>query len=419
MVLSFLLVAPAVGQEADAPADTAEDRREALRVFVDCQAHGACDLDFLRREIGYVNFVRDRQAAQVHVLITGQGTGGGGRSFTLSFIGREAFEGLDDEIVFSVRANLARERTLDRLARRVALGLARFVARTPQASQFQLTREGGAGDEEAATATPEEDPWNFWVFDVGVRGGLSGEERSSSADVSGSLSANRVTEDFKVELEADGSYRESTFELDDTTSVTSVRRSYRAESLVVWSLGPHWSFGGQASIDHSSFGNRELGLRMAPGIEHNLFRYEESERKQLTFLYTLGPEYFDWQEETVFGETSQLELRQRLEVSLNVQQPWGSAGGRFEASSFLSDLDRHRVQLFGSVGVRLTEGLSVNLFGNVARIQDQINIPAGDATDEEILLRIRELQTDFRYSLSVGLNYTFGSIYSNVVNPRF
>ena len=40
-------------------------------------------------------------------------------------------------------------------------------------------------------------------------------------------------------------------------------------------------------------------------------------------------------------------------------------------------------------------------------------------TDEEILLRQRELGTEFRYWLSFGLSYRFGSIYNNAVNPRF
>ena len=40
-------------------------------------------------------------------------------------------------------------------------------------------------------------------------------------------------------------------------------------------------------------------------------------------------------------------------------------------------------------------------------------------TDEEILLRQRELATSFQYFVSLGVSYTFGSIFSNVVNPRF
>ena len=37
----------------------------------------------------------------------------------------------------------------------------------------------------------------------------------------------------------------------------------------------------------------------------------------------------------------------------------------------------------------------------------------------EVLLQLRELKTSYRYDISVGLSYTFGSIYNNVVNPRF
>lgn len=398
--------------------DTTIAPEGALRVFLDCQGP-YCDFDFLRREIEFVEFVRDRNVAQVHVLITSQGTGGGGRSFRLSFLGRERFRGLEDEMRFSVRANLADEPVLARLAHHVELGLVRYVARTEAADRLRVGYEAGAGEQGRAAISPGEDPWNFWVFEAGLRGGLEGEERSSSIRLFGELEANRVTEETKVELELSGSYAESTFDVDDTTTVTSLRRTYDTEGLVVWSLGPHWSAGAQVSAGHSSFRNQNLTLRTAPGIEYNLFRYEDSERKQLTFLYTIGPEFFDWQEETIFGETSETRARQRLEVSLNVRQPWGSAGGRFEASSFLGDLDRHRLQLFSGVELRLFEGVSLDLFGQVARVQDQINLPAGDATEEEILLRIRELQTDFEYDLSIGFSYTFGSIFSSVVNPRF
>ena len=57
---------------------------EALRIFLDC---GPCDDDFLRREITFVNYVRDRRDAQVHVLVTRETTGGGGRAWTLEFYG--------------------------------------------------------------------------------------------------------------------------------------------------------------------------------------------------------------------------------------------------------------------------------------------------------------------------------------------
>ena len=56
---------------------------------------------------------------------------------------------------------------------------------------------------------------------------------------------------------------------------------------------------------------------------------------------------------------------------------------------------------------------------NASRIRDQLSIPARGATDEEVLLRLRRLQSGYEYSLSVSLTYTFGSIFSSIVNPRF
>src|SRR6267143_921287 len=66
----------------------------AVRVFLDCP-DTFCDFDYYRTEITFVNWVRDRQFAQVHLLITTQDTGGG-REYTLTFIGLERFAGAAD-----------------------------------------------------------------------------------------------------------------------------------------------------------------------------------------------------------------------------------------------------------------------------------------------------------------------------------
>jgi hypothetical protein len=73
----------------------------------------------------------------------------------------------------------------------------------------------------------------------------------------------------------------------------------------------------------------------------------------------------------------------------------------------------------GSLSIRLVKGLNLTLRGNYQQIRDQLNLPLGDYTLDEILLTRKELQTDYEYSFSVGIRFTFGSVYSNVVNPRF
>lgn len=414
------LLALVAGLGYSGPASAQEAAPDGVRVFLDCEAHPYCDRDFLRREVTGVDWMRDREDAQVHLLVSRQSTGGGGSRLTLDFLGREELEGHDTRVEFSVRANLARERVLTRLARRIELGLAGYLARLPEGERFRLARvEAEEGEETGEAPVPEEDPWNLWVFRVSTGGSFSAQERTDRIRVSGSLSADRVAEEMKVELDLRGRYAESNFELADTTTVTSISRSYGMDGLVVWSLGPHWSTGLEFEADHSTFRNREFAARVAPGLEYSLYPYEESERRQLTALYTVGPRTFNWRERTVFGETSETRLQQELELSMDVQEPWGQAGGRLTASSFLDDFSQNRLELFANVDFRLFRGLSLGLFGQAARIRDQINLPQGDATDQEILLRQQELRTGFEYSLRLQLSYTFGSIHSNVVNPRF
>jgi hypothetical protein len=48
-----------------------------------------------------------------------------------------------------------------------------------------------------------------------------------------------------------------------------------------------------------------------------------------------------------------------------------------------------------------------------------LSLRRGDASNEEILVRQRELATGYEYEFGFGISYTFGSIFNNVVNPRF
>jgi hypothetical protein len=46
-------------------------------------------------------------------------------------------------------------------------------------------------------------------------------------------------------------------------------------------------------------------------------------------------------------------------------------------------------------------------------------LPKGNLTREEVLLRQTQLATGYRARAYAGLSYTFGSVFNNVVNPRF
>ena len=114
-----------------------------------------------------------------------------------------------------------------------------------------------------------------------------------------------------------------------------------------------------------------------------------------------------------------LPVERRAHNPVAIRQPWGEIYGGLEGSHYFHDFTKRRAEFFGVVSVRLLEGLSLNVQGEFEMIQDQLALPLGDASLEEILLQQRELATDFELSGSISLSYTFGSRFANIVNTRF
>jgi hypothetical protein len=73
----------------------------------------------------------------------------------------------------------------------------------------------------------------------------------------------------------------------------------------------------------------------------------------------------------------------------------------------------------GDLSFRIVRGLSFTVEGSASRVRDQLSLPRRNATDEEVLLRLRELQSDYELEFNIGFTYSFGSLFNNVVNPRF
>lgn len=385
-----------------------------IRVFIDCEP---CDLAHLRQEIRFVDWVRDQGDADVSVLITSGKTGGAGKRFDLQYEGRGAFEDVDESLRYTSSATDTPVEVRGGLKRTLQAGLLRYAARTPSLQQIEISYDPGTPA--GIAPSPDDDPWKRWVFRTGVSGSFQAEDRSEFVALSGNQRISRVTEGMKFTLEVGGTYSESNFETSDSTTVTSLTRNYEAELLYVASLGSHWGIGFRGSATHSTFRNYDLALRFAPAIEVNLFPYEESTRRQFRILYAAGPRRFDYEEETVFFETEETRVEQILSISLDVKEPWGSAILALEGSSFFDEIERNRIKGYGFLRVRLVKGFGVFFEASAARVRDQINLPRGDATDAEVLLRQRELRTDFRAEGRVGFDITFGSIYSGAVNPRF
>jgi hypothetical protein len=400
------------GATAQEPA--ADSAVQALSVFLDCD-HRDCDFDHFRREITWVNWVRDRQDADVHLLVTTQRTGGGGEDYTLDYLGQGAFAGVDKSLSFISDPDDTDAEVRDGLTRTVALGLVEFVENTPLAPRLRVVYEQ---PEVAVVQREEEDPWNLWVFWVSFEGSLEGEELQSSYTVEGSASAHRVSDALKIIFDLDGEFSRDRFEFEEDGVEIYKDWDYSADLLATWSLSDHWSVGGTTSADVSTRVNRDLALFAGPALEYDIFPYEESTRRQLTFLYRLELAAFWYMEETVEGKTEEVLPRHSLTIGASVQQPWGEIHGSLRGTQYLHDWKAHHLTADVYCEYRLFRGLNLDVNVEIARIKDQFYLSAEGIDPEDILLRRRARETNFRYELSVGLSYRFGSKFANIVNPR-
>lgn len=395
---------PAVEDSVDAL------KRDALKLYLDCRR---CDDDYIRNEITFVNYIIDRKEAQLHLLITSQRTASGGREYTLYFIGQADFTGKNDTLLFNSYEDDTDDIIREKFVKTIKLGLVPYVSKTPFGKYLTVSFD------QEVSPTAVDDKWDSWVFDVSLRSWLSGEQYLSSASVYGNVSADRVTPELRVRLSLYGNYHENIYTIDDSVTYSSYTRSSGFQGLLVKSISDHWSIGGRCIVNSSSYTNIKQEFALAPAIEYNLFPYEESTRRELRFDYSISYRPVVYMDTTIFNKTSERLLHESLYITLEMKERWGEVDFSFEGSHYFHDRSLNRVGLHADLELQLFKGFSLDVSGSIMRINDQLSLLKRDFSTEEILLGTTLRETDFSYWASVGVSYHFGSIYSNVVNPRF
>lgn len=402
---------------ATAPAAAQAPSAERVRVYLDCFD---CFQQFLRDEISFVDFVRQAQDADVHLLSRSQETGGGGREVLLRFVGRGRFEGHDHDLRALTIASDTENTRREVILRTVIVGLLDYVAHDGIPAGVNLTVSTAARTSAPASV---DDPWNQWVFSVRGETWFNRDEQSSDRVMRLDYGADRITEDWKITIGGRLNQNNQTFTLNqgepDESELEVVRRDRNLNGFVAKSLGPHWSVGLRGRVASSTFSNNEFTLGIAPAIEYNVFPYSDYASRQLRIGYEVGAERVRYNEVTIFDKLQETLVDQEVSVRVEQRQTWGSVFGGFEFSQYLHDVSKYRLEVEGSASIRLARGLSLNVSGDASRIRDQISLPRRGATPEEVLLSLRQLQSGYEVGFRVGLTYSFGSLFNNVVNPRF
>lgn len=385
-------------------------QKSALKVYINCSI---CDLDYLREKLQYVNYVRIEQEADVYILSTYQTTASGGKDYSIFFIGQNIFEGQNDTLHVITASSETWDEKRVKSTQIIKLGLMKYVAKTDLAEFIKIDFDFPIESQAV------EDYWKLWYFKLSSNIYATGEKSYRTLSLWSSFSASKITPDWKVEFNLNNDYSGSWYEIDDTTTVTSENMYYGFNNLIVKSLGEHWSIGESVDLSSSEYRNIKFNFSFKPSVEYNVFPFSESTRRQFRFLYGIGFSQNYYNDSTIYLKMKELLFEHSLKVGFEQIEPWGSFYLSSKWSNYLHNFKYNNLNFYTSISWRIFKGFSLNLSGGLDLIHNQMSLPKTGATLEEILTRQRILESQYNYWISGGISYSFGSIFNNIVNPRF
>ena len=267
----------------------------------------------------------------------------------------------------------------------------------------------------------EKDKWNNWTFETSIGGYFSGQESYLNSYSYMSLSANRITAESKFTSSFSFNSSVSKYKFETDPDVTVENKSKYANMTYVKSKGEHFSIGAKANYSQATFMNYDGSYKFSPCVEYNLFPYSESSEHRLSLLYGVSANHNDYTDTTVYLITSENFASHLFEFTYNNEQTWGSFNFSIRGNQILDkdDLRKYNVRISSRADWNITKGLSLNYSASINFDRAQIHLPLSGVTYEEIILRQKELESNYFYYMYFGISYTFGSMKNNVVNPRF
>ncbi len=382
-----------------------------MRLFIDCN----CDINYLRQEIQYVGHVRDQSQANIKLFIYDIANASGGRKYNLEFEGNNDYKDIFGKLTYDTTANMTSDEVRKGLLAKVQSGLLKYVLESGLADQITYTvNSDGTGEVQEVDFT---DPWNNWIFEVFAAAELDKESSRKEFEYRAGFESDHVTEKWRIRTDIGLYQANSEFDRSGET-FTSERYRFSGNGAIVRSLSDHWSTGIFAGASHDTFTNLDFRYYFEPALEFNIFPYREVLRREITFAYKIGYLHNDYIEPTIFSKIEEGVFSHSLNVQVRYRQPWGNVSATLLGSTFLNDFSKNRFRVNSSLSVRVFKGLSVRFSGRFEIIRDQINLPGGDASIEDVLLQQKQIATDFELGFNVGLSYTFGSAFNNIINTR-
>ena len=381
------------------------------KLFIKCDR---CDQTYIRKEINYVDHVRDQALANIQLFIYRNRNANNGNRYTLDFIGNEFFSDKNISLLVDTNPKMTRDEIRSNLKKRIELGLVYYLIETDISNKISVTYDSAIISDEIESSS---DKWNNWVFQSAGDANFENETSRKKSNINLQFDADKVTDKIKLQFDLDFERSNDRYESDD--DIFTSRRNRKSFSMKsVWSVSEKWSAGFSAGASSDTYQNIDFRYHILPAIEYSFFPYNEFVRREMVINYRIGYGYRNYIEKTIYDKLREDVYVHFIGFETRFRQPWGEINTNLSGKSFLQDPDKYSLRLDSWFSIRVFEGLSVRLGGELELIRDQLSLPMRNVSIEDLLLQQKEIATDFFTEFRIGLSYTFGSAYNNYLNSR-
>lgn len=383
------------------------------KVFTICDF---CDQDYFKNEIAHLLFVRDQRLADFTVLFRVIGTGSGGNEYTLEFAGRGSYEGIIVSEKFNSPPNMSQSDIREGLLAALNRGSLHYLIRSPLASNIEFAVRGLNNGQRADSIR---DKWNLWIFNVNMNMFGSGQEYTSNINLGSSFSANRTSEKNLFETGLWYNKNRSVFKIEGQDPIRYSILEYGVYSMDAISIGKHWAMGYNTGLYAATVSNLKSNLIVAPTFEYNIFPYTEATTRQFRFNYQVGFRQSNYVSPSYRNHKSDLFLSQFFNIRYRLVKNWGNIGMGVGLLHLYDTEHFYNLNFSPSISWNILKGLNLNLQGSYSIVRDQYFLKLEDATSTEVITGQTQLKSAYNFFVAMGISYSFGSMYNNVVNVRF
>ena len=401
---------------------------DRLKVFFECPS--GCPKTEVMNEIKFVDFINTKDKADIHVKFNSINISQNMMKEEILFFGVNDLNGTNDTLSFIHNQNNPEVELFNTATKTIKVGLMKYMTNLVEFDKIDIIYLDSSKTE--ISIIDKADIWNNWTFNTGFSGFFNGEKSYSNNNYGLNFSTERIMKENKILLNGYLNNNESiyydfesdtTFNEDGTFTVSKVDYKSQQSSngftiQFIKSIKEHTGIGIKLRYYSSTHNNIYRSISISPGIEYNFFPYSEATYNRLSVLYNIKPVYNQYLEETIYYHKSETLFQHRLAGQIKWMKSWGTISSNIYYKNYLHDFSQNDYGINGNVTLNLIRNISIEFEMHGEIDHAQLSLPNEDASKEQILLRIQELESQFSYFFIVGFSYTFGSSQVPYYNPR-